>query len=206
MLFIFGRKRVLPVNITSLNITETEFSTDLNPIRATVAVSLTVIEGKSVPYRYSQGDDRGDVGAATWPTSPTSPTSSSRGERHVQHGARATARCPMWRCRTPRAGCCPRKALRPLPEVTGTFRHTVDAGDRLDQLALHLLRRPAGLVAHLRRQPRRSCRRWRCSAQDPSAPPVSRCPDADGDPPWAALLAAADRHGRRRAGRRSSTT
>lgn len=54
VLFIFGRKRVLPVNINSMNITETEFSTDLNPIRANVAVNLTVIEGKSVPYLYSK--------------------------------------------------------------------------------------------------------------------------------------------------------
>lgn len=54
VLFIFGRKRVLPVNINSLNISETEFSTDLNPVRASVAVSLTVIEGKSVPYMYSK--------------------------------------------------------------------------------------------------------------------------------------------------------
>lgn len=54
VLFIFGRKRVLPVNINSMNITETEFSTDLNPVRATVAVSLTVIEGKSIPYMYSK--------------------------------------------------------------------------------------------------------------------------------------------------------
>jgi hypothetical protein len=54
VLFIFGRRRVLPVNINSLNITETEFSTDLYPIRATAAVSLTVIEGKNVPYRYSK--------------------------------------------------------------------------------------------------------------------------------------------------------
>lgn len=54
ILFIFGRKRVLPVNINSMNITETEFSTDLNPVRATVAVSLTVIEGESVPYLYSK--------------------------------------------------------------------------------------------------------------------------------------------------------
>ena len=54
VLFIFGRKRVLPVNINSMNITETEFSTDLNPIRATVAVNLTVIEGKSLPYLYSK--------------------------------------------------------------------------------------------------------------------------------------------------------
>lgn len=54
ILFIWGRKRVLPVNLTSLNITETEFSTDLNPIRATAAVSLKVIEGKNLPYMYSK--------------------------------------------------------------------------------------------------------------------------------------------------------
>jgi len=54
VLFVFGRKRVLPVNINSMNITETEFSADLNPIRATVSVNLTVIEGKSVPYMYSK--------------------------------------------------------------------------------------------------------------------------------------------------------
>jgi hypothetical protein len=54
ILFVFGRKRVLPVNITAMNITETEFSTHLNPVRATVAVQLTVIEGKSLPYRYSR--------------------------------------------------------------------------------------------------------------------------------------------------------
>jgi hypothetical protein len=54
VLFIFGRKRVLPVNITSMNITETEFSADLNPVRATVTVGLTVIEGRSVPYLYSK--------------------------------------------------------------------------------------------------------------------------------------------------------
>lgn len=54
VLFVFGRKRVLPVNINALNITETEFSADLNPIRATVAVSLTVIEGPSVPYLASK--------------------------------------------------------------------------------------------------------------------------------------------------------
>jgi hypothetical protein len=54
ILFIFGRKRVLPVNINSINITETEFSTDLNPIRATVAVQLTVIEGRNAPFTYTQ--------------------------------------------------------------------------------------------------------------------------------------------------------
>ncbi len=51
VLFIWGRKRVLPVNITSLNISETEFNTRLEPVRATASVSLKVVEGKNVPYR-----------------------------------------------------------------------------------------------------------------------------------------------------------
>jgi hypothetical protein len=55
VLFVWGRKRVLPVNIDSMQITETEFSTDLDPIRATVAVSLTVIEGPNAAYQYSHG-------------------------------------------------------------------------------------------------------------------------------------------------------
>ena len=50
ILFTWGRKRILPVNINSMNITETEFSTELNPIRATVSVSLTVIEGPNEHY------------------------------------------------------------------------------------------------------------------------------------------------------------
>ena len=54
VLFIWGVKRVLPVNITSMNITETEFSSDLSTRRATVSVSLTVIEGKNMPYGYTR--------------------------------------------------------------------------------------------------------------------------------------------------------
>jgi hypothetical protein len=54
ILFIWGIKRVLPVNINSMNITETEFSTRLDPIRATVSVNLTVIEGENAPYMYSK--------------------------------------------------------------------------------------------------------------------------------------------------------
>jgi hypothetical protein len=54
ILFISGLKRVLPVNINSLSITETEFSTMLDPIRATVAVDLTVIEGGNPLYTYSK--------------------------------------------------------------------------------------------------------------------------------------------------------
>jgi hypothetical protein len=54
VLFIWGRKRVLPVNIDSMSITETEFSADLQPLRATVAVDLTVIEGRNAAYMYSK--------------------------------------------------------------------------------------------------------------------------------------------------------
>lgn len=54
VLFIWGYTRVLPVNLTSMSITETEFNTHLAPTRATVSVSMTAIEGKSVPYTYSK--------------------------------------------------------------------------------------------------------------------------------------------------------
>jgi hypothetical protein len=54
VLFISGIKRVLPVNINSMNIRETEFSTMLDPIRATVSVNLTVIEGKNPFFTYSK--------------------------------------------------------------------------------------------------------------------------------------------------------
>lgn len=53
VLFIWGPSRVLPVNINSINVTETEFNTLLSPVRATVSVSLTVIEGPNALYKYS---------------------------------------------------------------------------------------------------------------------------------------------------------
>ena len=34
------------------------------------------------------------------------------------------------------------KTLRPLPQVSGTFRHTVEDADRLDQLAYKYYREP----------------------------------------------------------------
>jgi hypothetical protein len=55
VLFLWGVQRVLPVNINSMTITETAFDRLLNPIRATVAVSLTVIEGRNAVFRYTQG-------------------------------------------------------------------------------------------------------------------------------------------------------
>jgi hypothetical protein len=54
ILFIWGRTRVLPVTINSISITETMFSADLNPLRATVSVNLTVIEGANIVYKVSR--------------------------------------------------------------------------------------------------------------------------------------------------------
>lgn len=55
LLFIWGRKRVMPVVMTSLTLTEQEYFPDLNPKRATAAVQLKVLEGFNPPYLYSHG-------------------------------------------------------------------------------------------------------------------------------------------------------
>lgn len=54
ILFVWGRKKVLPVNITSMQIKEEEFSVDLNPTRATITVALEVIEGPNLPFLYTK--------------------------------------------------------------------------------------------------------------------------------------------------------
>jgi hypothetical protein len=54
VLFIWGYTRVLPVNLESMSVTESEFNTHLAPTRATVSVSMKVIEGKNIPYTYSK--------------------------------------------------------------------------------------------------------------------------------------------------------
>jgi hypothetical protein len=55
ILFVWGRKQILPVNITSMQVREEEFTTDLNPTRATVSVNLEVIEGPNLPFLYTEG-------------------------------------------------------------------------------------------------------------------------------------------------------
>ena len=54
ILFVWGRKKVLPVNLTSMQIKEEQFSTDLNPTRATITVALGVIEGPNLPFLYTK--------------------------------------------------------------------------------------------------------------------------------------------------------
>jgi hypothetical protein len=54
ILWVWGRKKVLPVNIVNMQIKEEEYATDLNPTRAVVTVQLEVIEGPNAPYLYSK--------------------------------------------------------------------------------------------------------------------------------------------------------
>ncbi|MET8699667.1 hypothetical protein ABZW10_12475 [Kitasatospora sp. NPDC004723] len=48
-LFTWGGKRILPVRLTELTITEEAFDIDLNPIRATVAIGLRVLTVSDLP-------------------------------------------------------------------------------------------------------------------------------------------------------------
>ncbi|NIM18181.1 MAG: hypothetical protein GTO45_32775, partial [Candidatus Aminicenantes bacterium] len=54
LLFAWGKNKVLPVNLTSIRVREEEFDANLNPIRAIVTVSLTVIEGPNKHYLFSK--------------------------------------------------------------------------------------------------------------------------------------------------------
>jgi hypothetical protein len=64
VLFFWGPFRILPVTVSSLSISETEYDQLLNPVRAEVAVSLTVLTPGQLAkdatlargaYTYSQG-------------------------------------------------------------------------------------------------------------------------------------------------------
>lgn len=51
-LFIWGPKRVLPVRLTSLTITEEAYDTALNPIRAKVSLGLRVLSYNDLPINH----------------------------------------------------------------------------------------------------------------------------------------------------------
>ncbi|HLH37283.1 MAG TPA: hypothetical protein VKX41_21620 [Alloacidobacterium sp.] len=63
VLFFWGPFRIFPVAITSLSVTETEYDTLLNPIRADVSVNLDILQPNQLAgdtlgnaaYNYSQG-------------------------------------------------------------------------------------------------------------------------------------------------------
>lgn len=53
ILFIWGPKRVLPVQITELSITENAYDARLNPIRATVSLGLRVLSYDDLPSSHA---------------------------------------------------------------------------------------------------------------------------------------------------------
>jgi hypothetical protein len=54
-LFVFGKRRVLPVRITDFSITEEAFDPDLNPIRAKVSLGLRVLTVDDAGFRHKAG-------------------------------------------------------------------------------------------------------------------------------------------------------
>lgn len=49
-LLVWGRKRVIPVRLTNFDITEEAYDAKLNPIRATVSLSLEVLTYQDLPW------------------------------------------------------------------------------------------------------------------------------------------------------------
>ncbi len=52
ILFIWGRKRILPVRLTDFSITEEAHDVNLNPIRAKVSLGLRVLSYNDLPVRH----------------------------------------------------------------------------------------------------------------------------------------------------------
>ncbi|GGP52320.1 hypothetical protein [Saccharothrix coeruleofusca] len=55
-LFVWGAKRVMPVRLTELAITEEAFDADLNPYRATVSIGLRVLSVNDLPAGHRGAD------------------------------------------------------------------------------------------------------------------------------------------------------
>ena len=133
MLFIWGRKKVLPVNITNMQIREEEFSTDLNPIRATVSVSLEVIEGPNLPFMYTEALrevmsllNLANIGQIANTVVPGL-VMFTKGSRYRSLTQSSSLTADGERLQG--------VDLRVIEERRGTFLHTVQGGDRLDLLA-----------------------------------------------------------------------
>lgn len=53
--FVWGRQRILPIRITALSVTEEAFSPDLNPLRATVSLSMRVLSIDDLGFAHRGG-------------------------------------------------------------------------------------------------------------------------------------------------------
>jgi hypothetical protein len=55
VLFVFGKNRVVPVQVTELSVTEEAFDPNLNPLRAKVSLGLRVITVDDVGFEHQAG-------------------------------------------------------------------------------------------------------------------------------------------------------
>jgi hypothetical protein len=81
------------------------------------------------------------------------------------------------------------KDIRPLPDVTGTFQHTVDSSDRLDQLAYSFYGDPLQYW-HICDANPQFLSPLALLGAEPVTTTVFPVTVAAGDPPWAAALTA----------------
>jgi hypothetical protein len=54
-LFVWSKNRIVPVRVTSFSITEEAFDTQLNPIRATVSLTMQVLSIDDLGFRHKGG-------------------------------------------------------------------------------------------------------------------------------------------------------
>jgi hypothetical protein len=55
VLFVWSRNRIVPVRVTSFSITEEAFDTQLNPIRATVSLTMQVLNINDLGFQHKGG-------------------------------------------------------------------------------------------------------------------------------------------------------
>jgi hypothetical protein len=55
MVLVLGKKRVVPVRLTDLTVTEEAFDTALNPLRAKVSVTVRVLTVDDLGFRHKGG-------------------------------------------------------------------------------------------------------------------------------------------------------
>ena len=156
----------MPVRITEFSITEEAFDPKLNPIRAKVSLGMRVLTVDDLGF-----DHKGGAPLHGLPAEQGAP----RPARHRRHARRPRPHGdPMSNDQFPptsryhdveiatldhaptaaRSPTCAGASCRRPRRIALLREHTVRAGERLDQIAATLPRRPRAVLARRRREPR----------------------------------------------------
>ena len=184
-LFVWSKSRVVPVRLTEFSITEEAFDPNLNPIRAKVSLGMRVLNVDDLgfaPSRRPHVHDlsqptrnswpRGDLcrahACSDWEAAMNYPLQAliALGVDARRSPSRPTAATTVRRrCSTPRRRADVTylarryRAAARRAEFRHDRQHVVVQGDRLDLIAAQVSRRPADVLADLRRQRRDASRR-----------------------------------------------